>query len=188
MIIVINNYDSFVHNLARYITLLGRECQTIRNDTMKPEEIAKLHPEAILLSPGPSIAKKAGNSIQLVQALGDKVPILGVCLGHLAIAEAYGGKTGKAKQPAHGMAFEMRHEQEGIFCGLPTPLMGGLYHSLAVLETGEKLEAKAWRDNGEIMAVKHKQYNIWGVQFHPESILTPQGMKLIANFLEDKPT
>jgi anthranilate synthase/aminodeoxychorismate synthase-like glutamine amidotransferase len=186
MVVLIDNYDSFVYNLARYVGELGYERQVIRHDAISVEALCQLRPSHIIISPGPGAPQQAGISLAAIQALAGQVPILGVCLGHQAIGEAFGGRVVRAQRPMHGKASEITHEGEGIFRGLPSPLRVGRYHSLIVEpETvPETLRVTAWSAEGEIMALQHRSLPIFGVQFHPESVLTDCGYRLLSNFLE----
>ena len=185
MVVVIDNYDSFIYNLVRYVSELGYGIQVFRNDAITIKNLAKLNPEAIIISPGPCTPKDAGISVGIIQELGDKLPILGVCLGHQAIGQAYDGRIVHSIQPMHGKSCWIHHSQTSIFNNLENPMQVGRYHSLAIeRETlPEALEIIATSEEGEIMAVKHRKNPIFGVQFHPESVLTPNGKMLLKNFL-----
>lgn len=184
MILLIDNYDSFVHNLARYIGELGCERRVVRNDATSIGEIHALRPQAILLSPGPCTPAQAGISLELVRIFAGKIPMLGVCLGHQAMAESFGGRLRPALQPRHGKTSLVRHDGKGVFTGLPDPLRAGRYHSLAVdIPPTSPLEITARAEDGEIMGLAHRAWPLYGVQFHPESILTEKGHDLLANFL-----
>jgi anthranilate synthase/aminodeoxychorismate synthase-like glutamine amidotransferase len=185
MILLIDNYDSFVHNLARYLRRLGVETQVVRNDAIDVAGIRALQPQAIVLSPGPCTPAEAGCSLDVARDLSDKIPLLGVCLGHQAIGAAFGGKIVRAAQPMHGRTSVVSHHQDEIFAGLPNPLTVGRYHSLVIdpHSLPRELEVTATTADGTIMAVAHRQRPMWGVQFHPESILTEGGYMLLANFL-----
>lgn len=185
MILLIDNYDSFVFNLARYVAELGYEYQVYRNDAISLEQIMALSPSHIILSPGPCTPNEAGISLPLIRHFQGQFPILGVCLGHQAIAQGCGGKVVRARLPKHGKAEEIRHLNRGLFKNLPNPLTVARYHSLIVeRETlPVDLEITAVTEEGEIMAIAHKKYPLFGVQFHPESILTTEGHQLLANFL-----
>lgn len=184
MILLIDNYDSFVHNLARYFGELGRARQVVRNDTVSLSDIAACNPEAIVLSPGPCTPAQAGIGLSLVRQLSPTIPILGVCLGHQTIAQTFGGQVQPAIMPRHGKTSTIRHDGDGIFSRLPNPLRVGRYHSLAVrLGKGSPLRVTACAEDGEIMAVSHPHLPVHGVQFHPESVLTQSGHELLANFL-----
>lgn len=185
MIVVIDNYDSFVNNLARYFRLAGQETQLIRNDEMSVAEVLELNPSAIVISPGPKAPIDAGISMELIKTAYQTIPILGVCLGHQCIGEVFGGRVERAKRPLHGVASSIRHDGEGIFKAVPNPMKVGRYHSLIVnLPDQSILKVTATSEEGEIMAIQHNEYPTFGVQFHPESVLTEHGMNLINNFLE----
>jgi len=185
MILLIDNYDSFVYNLARYVGELGCRWQVVRNDAVRIEDIRNLQPEAVILSPGPCTPREAGISVELVKKLGETLPILGVCLGHQAMAAAFGGKIIRATNPVHGKSSLIDHHDTGLFKGLPNPLPAARYHSLIIDE--ETLPAEllvtARTSDGVLMAIEHRQWPVYGVQFHPESILTEAGHALLANFL-----
>ena len=184
MILVIDNYDSFVYNLARYIERLGGTYDVHRNDDITIEEIRKKNPEAIIISPGPCKPENAGISKQIIKELGSEIPILGVCLGHQAIGEVYGGKTVKAAKPVHGKSAMINHSGTDLFQDIPNPLKIGRYHSLiSELPENTDLQVTARTDEGEIMAMQHKTHPVFGVQFHPESVLTPAGVDVLYNFL-----
>ncbi len=184
MILLIDNYDSFVHNLARYVGELGFERKVVRNDAISVDEILVLAPQAILISPGPCGPAQAGISIDIVKAFGSRIPMLGVCLGHQVIAESFGGALRRALEPRHGKASLISHDGAGIFQGLPNPLRAGRYHSLAVdIPPEGRLRVTARAEDGEIMALAHDSLPVYGVQFHPESILTECGHALLGNFL-----
>ena len=187
MIILIDNYDSFSYNLYQLIGEVTQDIQVFRNDKITLEEIENLNPEAIILSPGPGKAENAGICIDIVKEFHDKIPILGVCLGHQAICEAFGGTVSHAKRLMHGKSSKISLDYDYIFKALPAEISVGRYHSLSLIKDTlpDCLEiiSKA-RDDGEIMAVKHKNYNVYGLQFHPESILTPDGLTIIENFLD----
>jgi len=185
MILVIDNYDSFTYNLVQYLGELGAELQTYRNDKITITEIKKLNPEKIVISPGPGYPKDAGISIPVIKEFAGKVPILGVCLGHQAIGEAFGGKIVQAKRFMHGKTSPIHHDGKTIYKGLPNPFTATRYHSLLVEKASlpECLEISAWTDKDEIMGIRHKEFNVEGIQFHPESILTTEGKKLLGNFL-----
>jgi len=184
MILIIDNYDSFVHNLARYVREAGRDVRVVRNDQASAEELTALAPEAVIISPGPKTPIEAGVSLALLKKLAIETPMLGVCLGHQCLVERFGGQTVRAERPLHGEASSIRHDGEGIFAGIENPLMAGRYHSLiSELTSDGPLVASAWSQEGELMAVRHEAAPWVGVQFHPESLLTLQGRQMIANFL-----
>lgn len=185
MILVIDNYDSFTFNLVQYLGELDIKTQVYRNDRISIKEIAKKNLMGIVISPGPCTPKEAGISVEVVQKLGAKIPILGVCLGHQAIGVAYGGKVIRAKKIMHGKSSYIYHNQKGIYGGMDNPFLAGRYHSL-VLDPNSLppcLEVTARTDDGVIMGVCHKEYPVEGVQFHPESILTPLGKDILKNFI-----
>lgn len=187
MILLIDNYDSFSYNLFQLIGEVDDDIAVFRNDKITLGEISRLNPDAIILSPGPGRPENAGICIDVVKEFCDKIPILGVCLGHQAICEAFGGTVSHAKRLMHGKSSKISLDYDFIFKGLPSEITVGRYHSLSLLKDTipDCLEiiSKA-KDDGEVMAVKHKDYNIYGLQFHPESILTPDGLTIISNFLE----
>ena len=186
MILVIDNYDSFTYNLVHYLAELGAETQVWRNDALSVQDALALKPQAILLSPGPCAPDQAGICLPLLRAAPEDMPVLGVCLGHQSIGQAYGGDVIRAKTLMHGKTSLIHHNNKGIFKGLPNPFTATRYHSLAVKRETlpADLEVTAWTDDGEIMGVQHKTRPIHGVQFHPESIATEGGHQLLANFLE----
>ncbi|MBX2830763.1 MAG: aminodeoxychorismate/anthranilate synthase component II [Rhodospirillales bacterium] len=185
MILLIDNYDSFVFNLARYVEELGREVMVVRNDQITAEKIRELAPEALIFSPGPCGPDAAGNSLAIIDALKTEFPMLGVCLGHQSIAQVFGGKVRRAKRPVHGMTSKIQHNGIGLFSGLNNPLEVTRYHSLIVdLPSDGSLVETATGPEGEVMAFAHKSLQLFGVQFHPESVLTEQGHELLANFLK----
>lgn len=183
MIVMIDNYDSFVHNLARYLVRLGADVRVIRNDALSLADLQALAPQAIVLSPGPCGPDQAGLCLDIVRDFHAHIPILGVCLGHQVIAQAFGGTVSRSPLPTHGKASLVYHNDCDLFKNLPNPLQVGRYHSLSVTLTGTPLQATAHTDTGEVMALRHPDYPLFGVQFHPESILTEQGDQLLANFL-----
>lgn len=186
MLLLIDNYDSFVHNLARYFQRLGQETLVVRNDAIDVARVRQLQPSALVLSPGPCTPARAGCCLSLVEQLQNELPILGVCLGHQAICEALGGQVVRANQPMHGRTSQVLHDGRGIFAETPNPLTACRYHSLVVEERSlpDCLEVSARTDAGVVMAVRHRDRPIVGVQFHPESILTDEGYSLMANFLQ----
>jgi len=185
MLLMIDNYDSFTYNLVQYFGELGEEVLTIRNDEITLDEITALKPARICLSPGPCSPKEAGICVDLLKHFTGKLPILGVCLGHQAIGEAFGGNIVRAKQVMHGKTSKIAHTGAGVFKDLPSPYTVIRYHSLAIERATlpDCLEVTAWTDDGEIMGVRHKQFELQGVQFHPESILSEHGHALLKNFL-----
>ena len=185
VVVLIDNRDSFVHNLARYVRRLGRATEVVRCDEGTVAEVAALSPSHVLISPGPCTPREAGVSVPLVRALGATTPILGVCLGHQCIGEAYGGRVVRAQRPMHGKASPIAHDGAGIFAGLPDPLIATRYHSLVVADEGlpDDLLVTARSEEGEIMALRHRSHPVVGVQFHPESILTEHGLGMVEAFL-----
>ncbi len=186
MILVIDNYDSFTYNLVHYLNELGAETLVHRNDALSVEEALGMKPQGVLLSPGPRTPNEAGICLDLLAAAPDDLPILGVCLGHQAIGQAYGGDVIRAKAVMHGKTSPIEHEGKGIFAGLPKPFTATRYHSLSVEQATlpEALEVTAWTQDGEIMGFRHRQRPVHGVQFHPESIATEGGHAMLANFLK----
>lgn len=185
MLLLIDNYDSFVFNLARYFERLGQTTHVLRNTALDVDAVQRLEPAALVLSPGPCSPQQAGCSLALVRAFCDRLPILGICLGHQILAEALGGKIVRASEPVHGRASSIYHEGQGVFVGLPSPITAGRYHSLVVDEVSlpHCLQIDARTADGTIMAVSHHERPIVGLQFHPESILTEYGYRLLAAFL-----
>ena len=188
MLLVIDNYDSFTYNLVQYFGELGEDVQVFRNDDITLEGIERLNPARIVVSPGPCTPNEAGISVPAIKHFAGKVPILGVCLGHQSIGQAFGGKIVHAKQVMHGKTSEIRHRDSGVFTGLPGGFQATRYHSLVIERESlpDCLDITAWTDDGEIMGVRHKTLPIEGVQFHPESILTEHGHAMLKNFLERK--
>jgi anthranilate synthase component 2 len=188
MLLVIDNYDSFTYNLVQYLGELGAEVVVRRNDAVTVEEIGTMAPAGIILSPGPCAPAQAGVTVDVIRAWGSSIPTLGVCLGHQAIGEAYGGKVVRARTAVHGKTSRIDHDGRDLFAGLPTPLEVGRYHSLVVERASlpKELEvvATAADDPTEIHALRHVTHPVWGVQFHPESVLTPHGKQLLQNFLD----
>lgn len=186
MILVIDNYDSFTYNLVHYLNELGAETRVHRNDDLTAEAALGLRPDAVLLSPGPCSPDEAGICLELLRRAPDDLPILGVCLGHQSIGQAFGGRVVRAQALMHGKTSAIRHGGKGVFADLPNPFTATRYHSLAVEQSSlpDALEATAWTDDGEIMGLQHRTRPIHGVQFHPESIATEGGHKLLGNFLE----
>ena len=186
MILIIDNYDSFVFNLSRYITQLGSETVVVRNDAITVEDIEYLHPSHIVISPGPCGPEDAGISLDIIRTFQGKIPILGICLGHQAIGYALGGKVTRAQRPMHGRASLIHHDNRGLFRDIPNPLHVARYHSLIVSDDGlpSDVDIHARSEEGEIMALSHSTLQLFGVQFHPESILTEYGYRIIENFIQ----
>ncbi len=185
MILLIDNYDSFVYNLARYVSELGYSNTVVRNDAVTLEDIQKLSPSHIIISPGPCTPNEAGLSLKVIEKFAQTIPILSVCLGHQAIGQVFGGKIIRAERPMHGKFSLIQHHQKNIFSNLENPLKVGRYHSLIVAEQDwpADLEITARCEQGEVMALQHKKWPTYGVQFHPESIMTTGGYQLLKNFL-----
>jgi anthranilate synthase component 2 len=185
MILVVDNYDSFTYNLVQYLGELGAKLEVVRNDALDVEGVARLAPERIVISPGPGNPDQAGVSLDVIRRLGPSTPILGVCLGHQAIGQAFGATVARARAQMHGKTSEIRHDGRGVFAGLPNPFVATRYHSLIVLAdtVPDELEITARAEDGEIMGLRHRRHPIEGVQFHPESILTVEGKRLLGNFL-----
>ncbi len=185
MILLIDNYDSFTFNLVHFLGDLGAECDVRRNDALSAEEAMALEPEAIVLSPGPCAPEQAGICLELIAASAGRVPLLGVCLGHQAIGQAFGAVVERAPTPMHGKLSEVVHEGSDVFAGLPSPFQATRYHSLVVREDSmpEALEATAHTRDGVVMGLRHRDFPVFGVQFHPESIASEHGHEILANFL-----
>lgn len=185
MILMIDNYDSFVYNLVQYLREMGREVAVHRNDKISLDQVERMRPRHIIISPGPCTPDEAGVSLDLIRQFAGKIPILGVCLGHQAIGQAFGGRVVRAGRPMHGKTSAVSHDGRGVFAGLPRSLVVGRYHSLVVSPEGlpDCLEVTALTGSGEIMGLRHREYYVEGVQFHPESILTGHGREMLANFL-----
>lgn len=186
MLLIIDNYDSFTWNLYQYFCELGAEVVVKRNDEITPEEIARLAPQRLVISPGPCTPNEAGISLAVIRQFAGKIPILGVCLGHQAIAQAFGGTIVRAEQVMHGKTSAIQHNSRGVFKGLNNPLRVTRYHSLLIDPStlSDEFEITAWTDRREIMGIRHRHLALEGVQFHPESILSEQGHALLANFLQ----
>jgi anthranilate synthase component 2 len=184
VILVVDNYDSFTYNLVHLFGELGAEVVVRRNDAVSPEEAERLAPSHLVISPGPGRPAGAGATLEIVRRLAGRVPVLGVCLGHQAIVEAFGGEVGAARELVHGKATTVRHDGRGVFRGLPQSFEAGRYHSLAATRVTDELEVSATAPDGEVMAVRHRELPVEGVQFHPESVLTPVGADIARNFLE----
>ncbi|RUA07374.1 MAG: aminodeoxychorismate/anthranilate synthase component II [Fusobacteria bacterium] len=185
MIVLIDNYDSFTYNLYQYLGRFDKDIRVFRNDEITVEEIENLNPNQIVISPGPKTPKEAGISIEVIKKLYKKYPILGICLGHQAMGEAFGGTVSYSKELSHGKASNITHSETGIFDGIPQNTQVARYHSLSIVERtlSEEFEIIARTEDNEIMAICHKKYPVVGLQFHPESIYTPEGMKMIENFV-----
>ncbi len=185
-VLMIDNYDSFTYNLVQYLGTLGADVIVKRNDQTSVEEIRELRPEAIVISPGPCTPAEAGVSVDVIKAFYTKIPILGVCLGHQSIGVAFGGRIVRAKNLMHGKVSRIFHTGEGVFKGIPSPFTAVRYHSLVIEKASlpEVLSITAWSDDEEIMGVQHSEFPVFGVQFHPESVLSEHGMDVLKNFLE----
>ena len=188
MIVLIDNYDSFTYNLVQALGELGAELKVFRNDEITVREIERLSPTHLLISPGPCTPREAGISVEAIRHFAGKIPILGVCLGHQSIGYAFGGKVVRAERLMHGKTSMIRHDGKGVFAGLPNPFEAMRYHSLVVEERSlpECLEPTAWSEKDELMGLRHRELKVEGVQFHPESILTPEGNRLLKNFIETR--
>ena len=187
MLLMIDNYDSFTYNLVQYLGELGEDVRVYRNDQLTVADIEQLDPERIVISPGPCTPNEAGVSVETIQHFAGRIPILGVCLGHQSIGQAFGGRIVRAHQLMHGKTSMIRHEGEGVFAGLPSPFEATRYHSLVIEHKSlpDCLEVTAWsQDDNEIMGVRHRELAVEGIQFHPESILTQYGHEMLANFLK----
>jgi anthranilate synthase/aminodeoxychorismate synthase-like glutamine amidotransferase len=185
MLLLLDNYDSFTYNLYQYLSELGADVQVRRNDQVSLEEIGRMQPERIVISPGPCTPNEAGLSCDVIATFGPYIPLLGVCLGHQAVGQVYGGRVVRAPQPMHGKTSLIYHQREGVFGSLPQPFEANRYHSLIVERSSlpAELEITAETDDGLIMGLRHRSYPVQGVQFHPESIMTPVGKDLLRNFL-----
>ena len=184
MIAMIDNYDSFTYNLVQYLGELGAKVRVVRNDEVTVQDVEKLHPSHIVISPGPCTPNEAGVSLPLIERMAGKVPILGVCLGHQAIGQAFGGKVVRAKQVMHGKVSRISHDGKGVFSKIENDFVATRYHSLVVQDLPGCLEVSARSDDGEIMGLRHRELAVEGVQFHPEALLTEHGHKMLQNFLE----
>jgi anthranilate synthase/aminodeoxychorismate synthase-like glutamine amidotransferase len=187
-IVLVDNYDSFTYNLYQYLVMLGAEVEVVRNDEITVDAIAAMDPDGIVISPGPSRPENAGISVELITCLGPTVPMLGVCLGHQAMGLVYGGDVIRV-EPVHGKRSAVSHSGQGVFAGLPSPLDAGRYHSLAIARDTlpEVLEVTAWAADGLVMGIRHREYPIEGIQFHPESILTDDGAQMLSTWLASVP-
>ena len=185
MLLMIDNYDSFTYNLVQYFLELGEEVKVIRNDKLTVGDIEQLAPDRLVISPGPRTPKEAGISVAAIQQFAGKIPLLGICLGHQAITEAFGGKVVRADRLMHGKTSPIHHDGSGLYQNLPNPFTATRYHSLLAERESfpTSLKMTAWTEEGEIMGLQHQELPVWGVQFHPESILTTEGMDLLDNFL-----
>jgi anthranilate synthase/aminodeoxychorismate synthase-like glutamine amidotransferase len=183
-VLLIDNYDSFTWNLVQGLRMLGAEVLVRRNDTLDARGARALAPSHLVVSPGPGAPREAGCSGAIIEALGAELPVLGVCLGHQCIVEVYGGRVGAAARLMHGKTSEIHHDARGVYRELPSPFTAGRYHSLAAQLVPDALEVSARSDDGEVMGVRHRSLAVEGVQFHPESVLTPAGQRLLANFLD----
>jgi len=186
MLLMIDNYDSFTYNLYQYLSELGADVVTVRNDKTTLEDIEAMSPRGIIISPGPSTPLEAGISNDVIQHFGPNLPVLGVCLGHQCVGHVYGAKVDRADEIRHGKTSMVHHNGQGVLAGLPEPFEAIRYHSLVVYQDSlpDCLEVTAWTDRGLIMGLRHKEYPVEGVQFHPESIMTPDGKALLQNFLD----
>lgn len=186
MLLMIDNYDSFTFNIVQYLAQLGEEVKVVRNDEIGVADIATLRPDRIVVSPGPCSPEEAGISVAAIKEYSGKIPLLGVCLGHQSIGAAFGGKVVRSVSLMHGKTSPIHHDGKELFAGLPNPFNATRYHSLVVERASlpDCLEVTAWVDNGEIMGLRHRNLPVWGVQFHPESILTEGGMELLDNFIK----
>ena len=186
MLLLIDNYDSFTYNLFQYLSELGEEVMVVRNDKTTLEEIDRMKPQRLVISPGPSTPQRAGISNEVIRYFGSRLPILGVCLGHQCIGYSYGATIGQAKEIMHGKSSPIHHNRQGVLAGLPNPFPAIRYHSLVVLPDGipDCLEVTAWTDDGTIMGLRHRHYPVEGVQFHPESFMTEVGKDVLKNFLQ----
>ncbi|MBC7230701.1 MAG: aminodeoxychorismate/anthranilate synthase component II [Actinobacteria bacterium] len=185
-ILMIDNYDSFTYNLVQFLGILGADLVVFRNDHTTLEDVERLGPAGIVISPGPKAPRDAGLSKDIIREFGPRIPVLGVCLGHQCIGEVYGGRVDRAPYVMHGKTSRIYHDRRGVFAGLPSPMEAARYHSLAILEEGFPacLEVSARTEDGLIMGVRHREYPVEGIQFHPESFMTPEGLFLLRNFLE----
>ena len=189
MLLLIDNYDSFTYNLYQYLAELGADVLTVRNDKTTLEDIEAMVPQGIIVSPGPRTPREAGISNDVIRHFGPRIPTLGVCLGHQCVGQVYGAKVDRAGEIRHGKTSLIRHTGQGVLAGLPNPFEGIRYHSLVVYreDLPDSLEVTAWTEDGLIMGLRHKEYPVEGVQFHPESIMTPVGTQLLKNFLDRLP-
>ena len=184
MILLVDNYDSFTYNLAHLFQELGAEVLVRRNDELDADEAERLAPSRLVISPGPGRPEESGATLAILERLAPRVPTLGVCLGHQAIVQLWGGEIGRARELVHGKATAVRHDGRGVFRDLPQPFEAGRYHSLAATRVPDALEVTATGEDGEVMGVRHRELPVEGVQFHPESVLTPEGPRIARNFLD----
>lgn len=186
MIVLIDNYDSFTYNLVQMMAAIGADIRVFRNDAITVEAVEALKPEAVVVSPGPCTPKEAGISVELIKRMSGRIPVLGVCLGHQSLGVAFGATVSNAKRIMHGKVSQVRHDGQGLFKGMSNPFQAGRYHSLAVLKETlpPELIATAFSEDDEIMGMQHVSHPTYGVQFHPESVLTPTGKRLLRNFLD----
>ncbi|MCC8015240.1 MAG: aminodeoxychorismate/anthranilate synthase component II [Eubacterium sp.] len=184
MVVLIDNYDSFTYNLYQYIGQFDRDIRVFRNDSISGGEVLKMQPDRLVISPGPKTPLEAGNCIEIIRTCAGKIPMLGVCLGHQSIAAAFGGTVSNAKELFHGKASMIEHDGKGIFSGIKSPMKAARYHSLSVTKVPECFDVAA-QFEGEVMAIRHKELPIIGLQFHPESIYTPEGMRIVKNFIKE---
>jgi anthranilate synthase/aminodeoxychorismate synthase-like glutamine amidotransferase len=186
MIVLIDNYDSFTYNLVQTMATIGADIRVFRNDAVTVDEVEAMQPDAVVISPGPCTPKEAGISVELIRRMSGKLPVLGVCLGHQSLGVAFGATVSNARQIMHGKVSQVRHDGQGLYKGLSNPFPAGRYHSLAVLKSTlpPELFADAFSEDEEIMGMHHVSHATYGVQFHPESVLTPSGKRLLRNFLE----
>ncbi len=186
MIVLIDNYDSFTYNLVQTMATIGADIQVFRNDAITVDAVEALHPEAVVISPGPCTPKEAGISVELIRHMSGRIPVLGVCLGHQSLGVAFGATVSNARQIMHGKVSQVQHDGQGLYKGLSNPFPAGRYHSLAVIKETlpPELVADAFSEDGEIMGMHHVSQATYGVQFHPESVLTPSGKRLLRNFLD----
>jgi len=185
MIVMVDNYDSFTYNLVQYLGELGADVRVFRNDKIAVDEIAAMEPDGVVISPGPCDPDRAGISLDVIKVLAGRIPLLGVCLGHQCVGQAFGGRIGSAKTLMHGKTSRIHHDGRGVFAGLPQDFVATRYHSLVIERDSvpDCLEISAWSEDDEIMGVRHRELGVEGVQFHPESILTGEGKRLLDNFL-----
>lgn len=185
MLLMIDNYDSFTYNIVHYLVQLGEEVKVVRNDEITVSDVATMQPDRIVISPGPCTPDEAGISVDVIREYAGKIPLLGICLGHQSIAAAFGGRVVRSRELMHGKSSPIHHDGKALFAGLPNPFDAIRYHSLVAERESlpECLMINAWVDNGDIMGISHKELPVWGVQFHPESILSQCGMELLQNFL-----